>query len=385
MSDVLIIGGGPAGSALAVMLGRAGLTVELFERGRFPKEKPCGEGVMPAGVDVLQRLGLAEAIGGQPFFGVRYNLDGHIAVGRFPSDGDTPAVGRGQRRRVLDQVLFSAAAATTGVTAFTGTAVDSLTTANDRVTGVMVAGQSRRAKLVVAADGAQSRIRAQLGWNLPARRKRVGMRAHFRLPAGRQQEPWVDIYVASGHEVYVTPVPNGELLVAALTEGKAMEAAPARAFQSWCRLHHGLAARLAGAEQITELLATSPLSCRSRHGAAAGIVLLGDAAGSCDPVTGGGIAQALLAAELLAGHLVRHGLENQQWLDAFDRQRRAMLRDYVRLTSGLLWLTEHPRLACRAVRWASHSPRLVSHLVGVAGSARSLLGAQARPPSSRRV
>ena len=48
MPDVLIAGGGIAGSALAIQLGRRGVRIELFERGRFPKEKPCGEGLMPA-------------------------------------------------------------------------------------------------------------------------------------------------------------------------------------------------------------------------------------------------------------------------------------------------------------------------------------------------
>ncbi len=385
MVDVLIVGGGPAGSSLAVMLGRAGFTVELDERGIFPKEKPCGEGIMPAGVAALERLGLAEAIGGLPFLGVRYNLGGRVAVGRFPANGHGPARGLSQRRRVLDRALFSAASATPGVTAVAGTPVDSLIACDNRVTGVLVAGQPRQAKLVVAADGAQSRIRAQLGWNMPARRKRVGMRAHFKVGDGHNQEPWVDIFVAPGHEIYVTPLPNNELLVAALTEGSALEANPSRVFLNWRRLHRRLAARLDGAEQITDLLATSPLACRSRHGAAPGIVLLGDAAGSCDPVTGGGIAQALVTAELLAGYIIRHGVANQFWLEAFDRDRRAVLRDYVRLTHGLLWLTKHPRLARRAVGLASRVPRLVSHLVGVAGGTRSLLPFQFRPASSIRV
>src|SRR5688572_21078133 len=114
MADVLIAGGGIAGSALAIMLGRAGLTVELFERGHFPREKACGEGLMPAGVGVLTRLGLAEAVGGAPFYGVRYYADGLVAEGRFPAIAGVPATGRGQRRRQLDQVLFAAAAATPG-------------------------------------------------------------------------------------------------------------------------------------------------------------------------------------------------------------------------------------------------------------------------------
>src|SRR6059058_463096 len=99
MTDVLIAGAGIAGSALAIMLGRAGLTVELFERGSFPREKPCGEGLMPAGVAVLERLGIADAVGGAPFYGVRYYAAGLVAEGRFPAVGGETATGRGQRDR----------------------------------------------------------------------------------------------------------------------------------------------------------------------------------------------------------------------------------------------------------------------------------------------
>jgi len=62
-ADVLIAGGGVAGASLAIMLGRAGMNVELYDRRRFPRDKPCGEGLMPAGVAVLRRLGLGAAVG----------------------------------------------------------------------------------------------------------------------------------------------------------------------------------------------------------------------------------------------------------------------------------------------------------------------------------
>jgi len=75
MFDVAIAGGGIAGSALAILLGRQGLSVGLFERGTFPREKACGEGLMPGGVAVLRRLGLADAVGGAPFHGVHYHLN----------------------------------------------------------------------------------------------------------------------------------------------------------------------------------------------------------------------------------------------------------------------------------------------------------------------
>ena len=82
MADVLIAGGGLAGSALAIQLGRQGISVEMFERGSFPREKPCGEGLMPAGVAALGRLGLEALPEGEPFWGIRYHFGKHLAEGR---------------------------------------------------------------------------------------------------------------------------------------------------------------------------------------------------------------------------------------------------------------------------------------------------------------
>ncbi|HEX2711110.1 MAG TPA: NAD(P)/FAD-dependent oxidoreductase, partial [Candidatus Acidoferrales bacterium] len=174
MVDVLIAGGGIAGCALAILLGRDGLTVELFERARFPREKPCGEGLMPAGVAVLEQLGLAEAVGGAPFYGVRYHFGDLMAEGRFPEVAGVPVAGRAQRRKHLDHVLFQAAAATPGVTAETGTLVEAQLCEKGRVAGLIVNGEPRRARLVVAADGVHSRIRHLMGLDIPPRRKRVG-------------------------------------------------------------------------------------------------------------------------------------------------------------------------------------------------------------------
>ena len=58
-AEVVIVGAGPAGSALASMLGEAGVATILVDRSTFPRDKPCGEGLMPAGVEVLEGLGIA--------------------------------------------------------------------------------------------------------------------------------------------------------------------------------------------------------------------------------------------------------------------------------------------------------------------------------------
>jgi flavin-dependent dehydrogenase len=351
-----------------------GLRVELFERARFPREKPCGEGLMPGGVAVLRRLGLAEQLGGAPFHGVRYHFAGRVAGGPFPTAlGETP-VGLGFRRGELDKSLFEAAAATRGVTAHTGTQVEAAILDRGRVVGLRAGGADVRAPLVVAADGVRSRLRHQLGLDVAPRRRRVGMRVHFQLAPGHQQPPWVDVFVARGYELYVTPLPRNELLVAALTEPRMIAQPAPQQLREWVAQPPELAERLEGAQQLTPLQGVFPLGARARRGYGPGIVLLGDAAGFIDPVTGGGMSQALMTAELLAAYAARGVERCDEWLPEFDRRRRAMLRDYERLTRAMLWLTQFPALANSVLRGVTAVPGLFSHLVGVAGGMRTLAG-----------
>jgi 2-polyprenyl-6-methoxyphenol hydroxylase-like FAD-dependent oxidoreductase len=374
MKNVLIVGGGIAGSALAILLGRQGAKVELLEKRTFPREKPCGEGLMPAGVAILDQLGLLEQVGGVRFQGVVYHSDELRIEGRFPQVEGFPRFGLAQRRYRLDHVLFEAAAATPGVYARTGVCVDRLLDENGCISGVVADDEELRADLIVAADGAQSRVRSLLGWNVPPAHKRVGLRAHFRLAEGRPQSPWVNVFLLQGCELYVTPLPGAEVGVAVLTTGAALGSLPEQAFDRWRRSSRFLTDYLDGAEQTTEVMATSPLGHHVRRGSSPGVVLLGDAAGSCDPITGGGMAQALLCAKLLARYLEDREGRDWDWLAAFERDRRALLRDYQQLTRLLLSVTRHPGLTHFSLHALRRLPGVLSHLVGVAGGARAMLG-----------
>jgi flavin-dependent dehydrogenase len=376
MSRVLIAGGGVGGASLAILLGRAGVEVELFERSTFPREKPCGEGLMPAGVATLERMGLASAIGGAPFYGVRYVFPKFKMEGRFPSRNGQPAEGRGQRRLHLDGILFAAASATPGVTARTGAKVDAPVVENGRVTGLIVDGEKRRGDLVVAADGLNSPIRKALGLDLPLRRKRFGLRMHYRVKPGCEQPPWVDVFPRDGYELYVTPLPERELLVAALVESDGLAGPASSEFTRWVSDEPELSERLQGAEQISPLAGCSPLGARARSGVVPGAVLLGDAAGFVDPITGSGMAQALATAELLSNYVVQHELPEEVWMPKFEQERRAMMRDTRIVTNAALWLAGHPRAAAGAYQALRAMPALFRHFVGVCGGARRLWGAQ---------
>jgi flavin-dependent dehydrogenase len=205
------------------------------------------------------------------------------------------------------------------------------------------------------------------------------MRAHFRLAPGIDVEPWVDVLVGADHELYVTALPNGEMLVAALADSSALRAPAEATFEAWCAAQPFLAARLKNATRLTPVAGRSPLVARARRGYAPGMVLLGDAAGSIDPITGGGMTHALESAELLAAYAPRAIDEGDHVLAEFDRRRRALHADCAMLTGGLLWLSRHPGWIGPALAALQARPALLSHLVGVAGGTRSLLGTRRAP------
>jgi len=260
--------------------------------------------------------------------------------GRF--DAVIPALDSIQ---VLDQALISCAAATPGVQVCTGARVDGLIREHDTVKGLRVAGQEYRAPLVVAADGAQSIIRKKLGLNDGAKRGRFGVRGHFRLADAKPQTPWVEVFIGNKIEIYATPLPNQEISVALLAEVGTFRGSTKAEFLSLCRSFPPLADRLEGAEQITQLMGATPISGNTRHTITPGAVLLGDAAGYADPVTGTGMTQALITAELLTKHLVRREKVNAAWSRPFEKQRRAILAKYRTMARIALWLSQKPNLA----------------------------------------
>jgi flavin-dependent dehydrogenase len=144
-------------------------------------------------------------------------------------------------------------------------------------------------------------------------------------------------------------------------------------------MHRPLAALLEGATPAGPLAGRAPLAGGARVGVLPGLALVGDAAGFVDPVTGSGMAQALLSAELLAGHLLRRAAGAPRFdpsddvLESFDRARRALLRDCVLLSRLVLGLVRRPAVARHAITMMRACPPLLGHLVGVAAAGRPLV------------
>ena len=380
-AEIVIVGAGPAGAAAAFFLAAAGRDVVLVDRRRFPREKPCGEGVLPAGVGVLERIGVRSALearGAQRFAGIRYHAPGgRAAVGFFPG-GER---GLGVRRRVLDDVLLGAVRATGRVRVEEDFHVRALLRdGRGAVSGVSDGAREIRSSLVIGADGARSRVRKLAGLEgaVPAR---WGMRQHFRPVSPPACDELVDVYVTGDVEAYVTPVAPGEWGVAWLSNTPAREdarvtagAAPfarraERAIRETLRGRGGIAERLVEAPASSEVLAAAGMGSVARSPIGDGVLLLGDAAGAPDPITGMGTSFALRCAEglpqALEGAFARREF-GREAMTPYLRLRRREVGGGFAVTRAVLWLASRRARAELAIRALDLAPPIFPTLFRLA-------------------
>lgn len=275
MIDVLIAGGGPAGLATAIHAALAGMDAVVVEPRALPVDKACGEGLMPSGAAALRSLGVR--VEGRPLRGIRYLDDRGEAEAAF-RDGP----GLGVRRTALHAALAQRAREL-GVPIVPGK-VDGV-----RQDGHLIEAAGLRARWLVAADGLHSPLRALLGLELPCRApRRYGLRRHYPVM------PWTDfveVHWAADGEAYVTPV--GENLV-----GVAVLSSRRRGYREHLADFPALLARLE-VPAATPVRGAGPLRQRVRARVAGRVLLVGDAAGYVDALTGEGISLALTSARLL--------------------------------------------------------------------------------------
>ena len=326
--DLLVIGGGPAGLATALHARRAGLDVAVWEQRSGVVDKACGEGLMPGAVAALAELGVEPV--GTPLRGIRY-LAGDRSV-------DAPfraGAGRGVRRTVLHSALLDAVAAA-------GVPVEHRAARGLRQGDDRVEVDGTTARYVVAADGLHSPVRRLLGLDAgPAAHRRYGQRAHFAMPAWTS---YVEVHWAGQAEAYVTPVAPDLVGVAVLSSARTPFAQHLQAFPA-------LASRLAAAPP-GEVRGAGPLRQDARARVAGRVLLVGDAAGYVDALTGEGVALGMAQARAAVGAVVAG--EPQR----YEREWRSVTRRYRWLTAGLLAATRVPPVRRALVPAAHRLPRV---------------------------
>lgn len=368
--DVVVVGAGPAGSAAATLLASQGFHVGLLERARFPRAKPCAEYVSPGAVAVLDRLGVLPAVLAEAparLSGMRIvGADGAWFEGRF-SNG----FGVGIPRELLDRHLARAAAAR-GAEVIEGAALESLR--EDEAGGIHAVvrlGGERgviAARLLIGADGLNSRVACQLGLARQGSLRRVALVAHLSGVSGMGDVG--EMHLGPLGYVGLASVGRGLTNVAMVIEpGRAHPEPPLDAtFRRLLATFPTVRERVAPAKLASPVRGIGPFGRTTRRASARRALLVGDAADFYDPFTGEGIYTALRGAELLAQHAGR-ALRTDRFgpgdLAAYDRARRREFAGKWALERIVGWVVARPRAFTRVARRLAAEPAMADQLVNV--------------------
>jgi flavin-dependent dehydrogenase len=348
--DVLVVGGGPAGLAAAIAARRHGFSVLVADGAVPPIDKACGEGLMPDGVEALHALGIAiSEHDAQPFRGIRFVSRDNQAEAVFPR-----GTAYGIRRTTLHRIMVDHAARCGGICLSWQTAVTGL-----HPEGARIAGELVRARWVVGADGAGSRVRFWAGLDAHQRKNvRFAFRRHYRVP------PWTDfmeLHWGERCQLYVTAVNPEEVCVALISSS------PKLRLEDALGGFPELAARLREAEHASSERGAITVSRRLRRVYRDRTVMVGDASGGVDAITGEGLCLAFRQAALLGECLAIDDLARYQI------EHRKLIRRPALMARLMLFMGHHPRLRQRTMRIFQSSPRSFTGMLSMhvgAGSTR---------------
>ena len=326
MRDLLVAGGGPIGLATALYAARAGLDVGVREPRTGIIDKACGEGLMPAAVAALRDLDVK--LDGHPIAGIRYLDRSWSAEAQFRRGR-----GLGVRRTILHGAL-RAHAAQAGIVPDHRPVHEVV----DRGDHLLVDGEPTR--YLIAADGLHSPVRRLLGLaGPPARQRRYGLRCHIEV------EPWtafVEVHWAAAGEAYVTPVADHQVGVAVLT-------AERRSLPDLLEEFPLLAARIGGRVH-SRARGAGPLRQRSLRRVAGRVLLVGDAAGYVDAITGEGIALGLAQARAAVAAVA------DEQPQRYESEWRRLSRRHDLLAKSLVLATSLPPVRRRIVYASARLP-----------------------------
>jgi len=379
--DAVIVGAGPAGSSAAILLARAGWSVALVERQRFPRRKVCGECIAASNLPLLDALGVGAAIdaqAGPPLRRVALMRGDRTVVADLPAAASAPhRWGRALGRETLDTLLLEQARAA-GVAIWQPWSVQALDGGADgwqcRLRGIdTTATVTLRASVAIAAHGSWERLPSERPADRGPRKASdlLAFKANFcgarlapgLLPVLSFDGGYGGMVVADGGVTTLAGCIRRDRLDALRRDSPGLRAGDAfeALLKRDCR---GVRDALAGAQRDGHWLAAGPLDPGLRVTGDDALFRIGNAAGEAHPIIGEGISMALQSAWLLCGHLLDPAVRKQ--MDDANVQRRIAARHAAQ------WRREFmPRLRLAAA---------FAHAAMRPASAAALLGIVARWP-----
>jgi geranylgeranyl reductase family protein len=389
---VLVIGGGPSGSAASYWLASRGVDVLCVEKKHFPREKTCGDGLTPRSVKQLRDMGLEGALAGNH----RYEGLRSVAFGRelemaWPEHPDFPPYGYTITRYDLDSLVNEHAAKAGAVVWQGAEAIAPLGEPTGDVTttsakGAVIVDKDRgtrtevHARYVIVADGSLSRFGRALGTSRDKSYPQgMAIRGYFKSP--RHDDPFIeshlDIRDREGKVVpgygWIFPLGDGRLNVGigllstsdrwkGLNTTKLMEEFVHFAPRSWC-ISPETACSVPTGGRLPMSFAVGPRVGRD-------FVVVGDAAASINPFNGEGIAYGWETGRIAADAIARalecvRSSDAERALASYEQRLQAEYGRYYAIARAFVRMIEDPRLMRACVAAGMHVPPVMKGILRI--------------------
>lgn len=385
-ADILIVGAGPAGCAAAITLARAGREVLLIDQHDFPRDKTCGDGLIPDSLQALEQLGVLSLIKG-----LATPVKGLVCHGPRGGKLEVPAELAVLPRKVLDNCLFEQARASGAKTMTEVRFVSPLRDTRQHVIGARVQqhGLTReiRAKWTILATGAATSALRACGHCTQTRPSAMALRAYVHNPSFVQENGQaIEHLHISWHKSYapgygwIFPCPDGIYNVGVGLYGlhdtrrldkwrlpglKSTKPNLATLFERFIH-SNPMAEQLMRTGTLIGEIKGAPLRCSLRGAKAAspGLLVTGEAIGSTYALTGEGIGKAMETGMLSAQALLDDNDSAKQDTDVVSNYERllATLEPKFAIYEQANKINRAPWLIDLAIARGNRSPRLVERM-----------------------
>ncbi len=392
--DLIIVGGGPAGSTAALYAQRRGLKTLLLDKDRFPRDKICGDALSGKSVAILHELGLLDKVRALPgaliqsvVFGSPTHTDLHIDLRQYHhqdtlTSTSMPMEGFVIRRQVFDHFLFEEARRQVS-TCIEGFNVRELIVEQGQVRGVRgrPAGSREvveyRGRLVLGCDGFNSMVARQGGlYKHESRHWIVALRCYYENVADLQDQ--IELHFveeALPGYFWIFPLENGCANVGIGMVHKYLKKHRVDLVQALHKVIHSPAFkdRFAAARPLEEPVGWNlPAGSKHRRIYGEGFLLLGDAASLIDPFTGEGIGNALYSARTAVETAVEALQANDfsaRFLKRYDQRLWDALGDELKISTRMQQLGRWQSLLNLVIRKAAGNPELGELICGMIANA----------------